>query len=134
MPEITHDDAFRALRAEYYTAVKSYAEDLKDRITRKEIKNHDELIQAVEEDVDGSEWVIYTRKAQQVLFVSDNEDAYVDELGTDGVVKDGAINWNALAYMAMRTDLQETLETIGIDHKYKFGADDESDEDDEEEA
>lgn len=114
--EIAHHDAVRALRAEYYTDVKSMAEDLISRIKASEIKDEEGLSEAVWEDVDSSQWVIYTFRARQVLFVSDNCDAYFDEGIGDGaeLVSTDGLKVEALAFFAMREDLQELLEALNV--------------------
>lgn len=133
--EITHDEAMRVLRAEYYQDVTSMAEDLRDRVQRGEIASEEDLSDAVHDDVDGSAWVIYTGKNMQVLLVSDNSDAYFDEgmgNGEDLVSKDG-IRWEFLAYWALYRDVWEALDLLGIDHSYDFdGQGDEAEEESEE--
>lgn len=78
----------------------------------------DELRDLVREDdqplhdaVDGNWWVIYTHANLKVLLYSSNDSAYVDEFGADGLVKDGNINYSAMAYMAMLADVHEDVES-----------------------
>lgn len=64
------------------------------------------------ESIDGDGWVIYTQKAQAVCLVSDNDGAYADEYGEDGIVENGALAWSRLAFAALRADV---IERLGIE-------------------
>ena len=63
----------------------------------------------ISESVDGSEWVIYTYRAQIVIAISDNSDAYL-EFGI--VFPDGEIPWSTVAYSAMEADCCELLNAM----------------------
>ena len=131
------EQAMNLLRRAYYSTIRDMAEDLKKRIEDDEISDREALSDAVHEDVDGSQWVIYTYRAQQVILASDNDSAYADEFGGEGIVTDGNINWSVLAYGAMQRDLYEQLDAIGIDVNGDTRADllgAEEEEEDEEEA
>jgi hypothetical protein len=65
------------------------------------------------ETIDGHQWVIYTYYNFFVLAHSENDSAFTDEFGTEGVVRDGNINWAALAYMALLADVRERLSDVG---------------------
>jgi hypothetical protein len=67
----------------------------------------------VHETLDGHEYVIYTAQAQSVISISNNDGAYVENYGSDGLVKNGELNWSALAYAAMEADLLEALNSTG---------------------
>jgi hypothetical protein len=66
---------------------------------------------AIHEAVDGSEWVIYHGRARFVCHVSQNEDAIVDQLGSDAFA--GAVSLQECitraAYWAMLADVQDVL-------------------------
>ncbi len=65
----------------------------------------------VHESVDGSQWVIYTRRNLYVLLFTDHDDAYEDigEIPT----KDGASGvYQFLAFFAMRADVVDELERL----------------------
>lgn len=66
----------------------------------------EERSEFVWESVDGNEWVIYTYRAQIVMVISDNDDAW-NEDGYEPVSKDSpdTIDWSALAYAAMSKDV-----------------------------
>jgi hypothetical protein len=102
----------RILRAEYYQGVRGIAEDIIERTKSGEIANRDDFERAVDESVDGSYWVIYTHANFQTIFCSDNHDAYMEDFG-DAPVEGGDINWMALAYAAMRRDVQERIDAEG---------------------
>lgn len=114
------DAADTIKRAEYYSSVRSLAEDIADDLKRGDISDREQLLERVQETADGSSWVIYTASAMEVLRYSDNDGAYVDNFGTEGVVRDGSINWSALAYAALEQDINEHLEAIGVDVNMPF--------------
>jgi hypothetical protein len=103
-------------RAEYYGAVRSMAKEGADKARAGEFSDREELIEWVHESVDGSYWVIYTHANLDVLRYSDNDSAYSDNFGAEGMTdKSGNINWAALAYAAMEQDVMEALSAEGID-------------------
>jgi hypothetical protein len=108
-PTITHDDAMRVLRAEYFDTVRGIVEDLQRAIKDKEISSEDEAQDWLHETIDGHHDVIYTYAAQQVVLHSDHSGAYVEEYGTDGIVANGDINWSVLAYAALLADVRDAI-------------------------
>lgn len=80
-----------------------------------ETPSEDEINEAVQERLreacDSHHDVIYTSCAQNIVCVSSNDGAYFDEFGGEGAVTDGAINWSLLAYCALRTDVQEHMQS-----------------------
>ncbi|MGH7176488.1 MAG: hypothetical protein ACREJC_03820 [Tepidisphaeraceae bacterium] len=70
------------------------------------------LMEWVDETIDGHQFVINTAQAQALLAISSNDGAYVENYGTDGVVRDGCLNWGALAYAAMEADLMEEMDCL----------------------
>jgi len=107
--EITVSQANDVLRREYYDAVREIAAEAEEMVKKGEIEDEDGLTEWVEQSVDGSQWIIYTRRNFQVLQYSDNDSAYVEQLGEVPVTDATDINWAALAYMAMLTDVREHL-------------------------
>lgn len=103
------------LRADYYRSVRETAEDIKMRIVQQEITDRDALTEAIDEAADSSHRATYTYAHFQCLRYSEHDRAYVDEFGGEGVVKDGAVNWGALAYAAFRADVIDWLESINVD-------------------
>ena len=106
--------AIGLMRRAYYGMIRDLSQEIIKAIHDDEITDSDALQDRIHEDCDGSQWVIYTFKAQQVLLASDNDGAYADDFGEEGIVKDGAINWSGLAYAAMARDLSEQLDAEGV--------------------
>lgn len=111
--EQQHDEAMRVLRAEYYQAVRDIVKEADRAIKDGEITNDEELNDWVHQTVDGSYWVIYTHANFQLLLVTDNHDAYSEDFG-EAPVRDGNINWAALAYAAMERDVREQMDAEDI--------------------
>jgi hypothetical protein len=107
---ITHDEAMRVLRAEYYQGVRGIVQELAERLKEGDIDDwHDAIHQAV----GGSYWVIYTHANFQVLLCSDNHDAYMEDMGQVPAEGD-SLNWAALAFGALYRDVQQQLEAEGV--------------------
>lgn len=95
-PQITVDDALRALRADYFTEIRSIAlEALK--------QSEDDWDDWLHETLDGHERVIHTHKARVVLVCTDHPDAYQEEMGDDPETPEQS------AYFAMRADVDDLL-------------------------
>lgn len=107
--EKDHDKAVSVLRAEYYQAVRDIVEEMMGEIKNGNINDREGLEEHVNQSVDGSYWVIYTHANFQVIFVSDNHDAYMEDFG-EAPVEGSDINWAALAYSAMMRDVHELME------------------------
>lgn len=105
---ITTDQADSRLRAEYFEAVASFAEDAENEVKNGNITDEDDYREYIEQSVDGSSWVIYTANALQVLRYCGNHDAYTDEFG-EVPMQGSEINWSALAYAAMLEDVRERV-------------------------
>lgn len=106
--EKQHDEAVRVLRAEYYQSVRSIVEEGMGQIKEGHITDREGLDEYLDQSVDGSYWVIYTHANFQVLFVSDNHDAYMEDFG-EPPVEGSDIKWAALAYAAMRRDIYDLI-------------------------
>ena len=102
--EQQHEEAVRVLRAEYYQSVRALVDEGMNEIREGRVTSAEELNEWLEQSIDGSYWVIYTHANMQVIFVSDNDDAYMEDFG-EAPVEGGNINWAALAYAAMRRDV-----------------------------
>lgn len=109
-------------RAAYYSSVRSYAEGIIDDLKSGDIPDREALIERIHETADGSQMVIYTGQAMDVLRYSDNDGAYGDNYGSEGMVSDGSINWSALAYAALEADINEQLSAT-IDLNAPFACD-----------
>lgn len=115
--QITVEDANRILSRDYRQdvigIVSAYADALGTDITDSE-----SAYEWLHETVDGSQRVIYTFQAQQCLIYSDNDGAYAEEFGEEGIVTDGCIEWSRLAYAAFHADIVEALELYGLPYGY----------------
>lgn len=104
-------DAIEMMRDAYRSHVKACADSVEARVREQE--DGFDFGEIQHEDLDGDSWVIWTDKAKAVVLVSGNGGAYFEDLGSDGVVKGGDIDWSALAYMALRADVYEELDQRG---------------------
>jgi hypothetical protein len=107
--------AMDVLRRDYVEDVDGLAKDLKRQIDEGEITDAEELSDRMHEAVDGTQRVIYTAQAQLGLVFSNNSSAYADEMGEEGLVRDGDVNWSGMMFMAMQQDVIEELERLGVD-------------------
>jgi hypothetical protein len=100
--------ATELLRADYYADVSGMAHDALSAIKLGNVTNSDDLTQWIDESIDGCSRVIYTWQAKCGLLASDNEDAYDDEMGEASGTPEMRMYW------AMRADVREELERLGI--------------------
>jgi len=114
-PKDQIQEAERVLRAEYYSHIRSIAREVFEEIANSKISTSDALEEWIHESLDGDSWVFQTYSAQKVLLLSNNDDVYVEEFGTEGLVTDGGINYSAMAFETMKRDLWEDLELFGKD-------------------
>jgi hypothetical protein len=122
--------AMRILRADYYADVRGTTSSILDAIKDKEVTDRDGLLERIDEECDGSARVIYTSQAIETLLISDNDSAYIDEFGTEGIVEDGSVKWSLLAYCAFHRDVIEQLGAAGVDvNDFDPDADEEADDD-----
>lgn len=133
------DDAFKEglslLRAWYQSEIEGLAGYFRDQIKSGHIEDRDSLDQEIHETVDGCGLVIYTGQAQATLLCSQNDSVSVEEGLLDlGSSRDG-VPWSALAYGAVRADILEELERLGVDvNDDNLGREEEEDEEEEEET
>ena len=108
--EISFEAATRAIRAWYYSEIRSIVDSAIKECNSEHDASIDEderrewLTTWIDETTDGHCYVIYTYKAKCVCLASDNEDAYEDEIG------ERAPTVEAQACMAMRRDVWELIE------------------------
>lgn len=104
----------RLLEDDYRSTVKSYAEDVVQEIVDGDIDDRDKLDTYLHETIDGCQDVIYTYRAQAVCLCSNNDGQGVEEgLIPTEAFKEG-IPWAQLAFCALRADVQEELDSMGI--------------------
>lgn len=118
--EITVDRAYGIIQRAYYDDVKGLASSIKEYYDRGEISDREHLIERIDETVDGCARVIYTRSAQEALFISRNDNAGIEALGADGFDWKDGIPWSGLAYFAVHADVIEALEEMGLDVNADF--------------
>jgi hypothetical protein len=95
----------RPIQTAYNAAVREIVEEA----IREYPANEDERGEFIDQSIDGSEWVIYTWKAQLVIVLSGNADAYI-EYGLNETR--AVIDWSALAYAAMQQDANDLLAVL----------------------
>lgn len=107
--ETTTRDAEGLLRKDYWDDVRGVVENLQECIKDGEVEDTEAATEWLHETVDGHERVIYTHQAMQCLLWSDNDGAYADDFGSEGMVEDGCIMWSRLAYAAFLADIYEHI-------------------------
>lgn len=119
--EATFEQAMRANREWYCGEVRDFAKGIMDEAkdehdTGKEDEELREwLLERLHETCDSSQIVIYTYRAQAAVLASDNDGAYIDEYGTEGLIQDGCLKWECLAYAALHRDIIEHMDGEGLD-------------------
>ena len=114
-------EAVSIIRQDYYADVRSAADGVMERL--KEVWDEgqrgeplrESVLEIMHEEIDGQSRVIYTLKAQLGLISSENDGAYLEEYGKEGIVEGGYINWSHLMFAAMERDVYEELEHRGVD-------------------
>ena len=107
------DKAHQVLRQAYLDDVRGLAEDVCQWWDQNGDATRDDLIEYLDESVDGHGRVIYTGQAIETLRYSEHDDAFLDEMGEWPSTKDGT-PWSQLAYAAFRRDVVEHLESAGV--------------------
>lgn len=92
----------------YWTEVDSIVTNILEE-SREYKVSYDDVQERVWEDVDGHQWVIYTRYHYEVLGHSENDGYTVENFGADSAVKDGQLDTAALAFGALYGDVSERL-------------------------
>jgi Uri superfamily endonuclease len=134
--EITVDDARQVLRKDYYDDVRSMSEGIRqefaDYVKRDKPSSDDArewLQDYIHESCDGASRVIYTSEAMDCLRYSDNDEAGIEELGSEGFDWSDGIPWSQLAYFAFRRDVEEQLSADGLDLNDPIAEDEDETED-----
>jgi len=107
LSEIT--EAMRPIATQYWQTVRSIAEEAQG------IDDDDDRDTFIHEQVDGSEWIIYTYAAQAVILITDNENAYteLESLGELASVLEGPSSlYTSIAFHAMRQDVNDHLAAL----------------------
>ena len=102
--------ALDVLRQDYWQDIRGTGDSIIQEVKAGDITSRDEFEERLNQDIDGSSRVIYTIENQLTLICSDESDAYVEEFGEDGLVKDGGINWPGLAFAAFMADVRRYID------------------------
>jgi hypothetical protein len=108
------EDAKQVLRADYYSSVRTYAEDFIGQCRSGEIGDVDTLMDRLHESVDGSYWVIYTHANLQAMQASDNWLA-IEDHGAQGETTELSSMLPAYVYYALEADILETMSALDFD-------------------
>jgi hypothetical protein len=103
------ENARRILRADYWSDVKLYADEIREEIASGEITDAEDAYEHLDERVDGAYRVIYTHAAMETVMWSDHDGAYFEEFGPEGAADGDQIEWSRLAYAAFRADILDNL-------------------------
>ena len=94
---------------EYYVEIRSIAEEA----IKAEREENADIQEWLHETIDGHQWVIYTARNLEVLSISSNSEAGVDEglVDANAAIKEGGMArlYAQLAYCAIDADVQEAL-------------------------
>jgi hypothetical protein len=106
------DAARRVLRADYWDDVRSIVDELKGEIKDGSITDRDQATEWLDERIDSAHRVVYTYAAMEAVIFSDNDGAYEDHFGSEGMVEDGQVQWSRLAFYAMQADVMDQVGDI----------------------
>jgi hypothetical protein len=101
--------ARRILRADYWQDVRNVVDDLRSEISNGTITDTDDAEVWLHETVDGHQRVIYTAQAIEGLLYTDNESAFVEDFGSEGLTEDDDIAWSRLAYAYFLADIRAQI-------------------------
>ena len=94
--------------SEYYADLKSMAAEICEQYPDPDA-DHNERCDRVSEDVDGSQWIIYTYRVGKVLEYSSNEPDAKEVQAMSGPDADWRKQQQVAAFMAMKQDLWECI-------------------------
>ena len=97
---------------EYWAEIRALVGAYAEAVTDGDITDDESASDWLHETIDGHQFVIYTYKAKCVGIHTDHPDPMIDEMGSDGLIRDNRINYEAIAYWAMLTDVQERLPAL----------------------
>lgn len=92
---------------EYRTSIDRLAREVLRRVREEDADEGD----ALHEECDGDQWVIYTYRAKLALTFSKNDDAIFDEMGADALAGVNSMSdvYSRAAFFAVRADVCERL-------------------------
>ena len=98
-------------KSEYWDDVRSIAEEIREEYPNPR-RHHNERVEAVTENVDGSEWIIYTANHEIVLRETDNEPDDRDVRAMSGEDADWRTMRQTAAFLAMEMDVHKALREL----------------------
>ena len=97
------DMTLREIYSEYYGYCRSIAAEIIENFGLDAVKERtDDVETRLAESIDGSQWVIYTFRAELVSILSENDDAYLDVYG-----ENEPVTVEQKAYLAMDRDIND---------------------------
>jgi len=93
----------------YWASVRYTAKDYLRRANEGEFKSDEELRDDLNQHVDGNYWVIYTYWARVCLLMSNNTDAYEEEMGEQPKDPSQAAYFALMADISNHSDMQEAF-------------------------
>ena len=99
--------ALDTLTRVYRDEIRGWVSDFEDRAKRKEFADADEMREAIEQDLDGSECVVYTYKARLVAMLSDSFEAARGEAEDMGLEHPTP---EQIAFLCMKIDVMDWLD------------------------
>jgi hypothetical protein len=103
------DRARNVMRADYWDDVRSVVEDVKGEIANGNLADRDAVDEYLDERIDSQHRIIYTYAAMETVMFSENDGAYEEHFGAEGLVEDGQVQWSRLAFYAMLEDVRDQL-------------------------
>jgi len=94
---------------EYWAEIRSLADAFRETVADEKL-GYEDALEWIHETLDGHEFVIYTYKAKCVGIHTEHPDAALDMFGPEGLVRDGNIHYEGMAYCSMEADLMERIE------------------------
>ena len=95
---------------EYFESVRNIAREAIRAAQREGVDEQD----VIHEAVDGSQWVIFHGRARFVCLISENEDAVIDQMGSEAFAAVASVQecFTRAAYWAMLQDVQDVLDDV----------------------
>lgn len=107
--QISYDDAWRVIEADYWDDVRGAVEELTRGIKDGEIEDKEEFHDRLHEYVDSMQRVIYTHQARVGMACTDNPTACEDETGDKSETVEGAMFWALMADIGERCNYNDIV-------------------------
>lgn len=109
LDDLVKEVALPILNADYYSDVRGITSEIISEVKSGEIRDREQLDEAIHMKVDGTQRVIYTFQAKLGLISTDNYDAYEEDFGEKPAGPEQAM------FAALERDVREQLDAEGID-------------------